>query len=270
MSQNKPAYYFPSLRKPSTISAKKLVPTLFIILIVSSPAAFALSGLLLSHHAKRLADKAIEELVEISRSTGGVGKIGKRLGQMQLPDEVLEDTFLRIAVARQFITPAEAVKLFSSLSGVKGFRSALRKAIGNNPNKTKGHLHELRVAAQARDQGFDVQEIDKSFTAGSKQWTDIDLVLEKNGRTFLVETKDYAPVVPLNMVSTRGDMQALSEYAKTMPDVPTVLVFTVSNIPENSRTLTLLIAEAKRRNIELLFGNPTQQAIRLNTLELVQ
>jgi len=115
-----------------------------------------------------------------------------------------------------------------------------------------------------------VHEIGRSFTAGNKQWTDIDLVLEKNGRTFLVEAKDYTSTAQLNLVNISGDMQTLSEYAKSMPELRTVLVFTVSNIPQNSRTLTLLIAEAKRRNIELIFGNPAQQAIRLNALELVQ
>lgn len=246
---------------------KKKILALLIIVFAVSPSASAFKGLLLSQHAKRLADDAIERLVEISKKSGGTKQIGKELGEMQLPDEVLEDAFLRIAVARHIVTRAEAVDMFNKLNGVKGFRATLRKVIGSNEGVTKGHLFELRIATKAHDEGFAVRELGRPFRDGTKNWTDIDVVIERNGKTFVAEAKDYGARTPLNEVAIRGDMDTLNEYLKNTNEVSVYPILCVLNVPKNTRTLTRLIREAKRRNIELVFGDARAQAIQLRQLE---
>lgn len=248
---------------------KKQILALLIIVFVVGPSASAFKGLLLSQHARRLTDDAIDRLVEISKKSGGTKQIGKELGKMELPDEVLEDAFLRIAVARQIVTRAEAVGMFNKLNGVKGFRTILRKVIGSNEEVTKGHLYELRIAARAHDEGFSVREIGRSFRDGTKRWTDIDVVMEKNGKIFVLEAKDYGAKTPFNMDAIRGDMDTLTEYLAHTKDKPVFPLLCVSNVPQNTRTLTMLIREAKRRNIELVFGDARAQAIQLKQLEAI-
>lgn len=248
---------------------KKKVLALLIVVFVASPSANAFKGLLLSPHAKRLTDEAIEKFVEISKKSGGTKQIGKELDDMQLPDEVLEDTFLRIAFAREIVTRGEAVGMFNKLSGVKGFRTMLRQVIGSNEEVTKGHLYELRIAARVHDEGFMVREIGRSFRGGTKRWTDIDVVLEKNGKTFVVEAKNYGAKTPFNMDAIRGDMDTLTEYLAYTKEKPVFPLLCVSNVPQNTRTLTMLIREAKRRNIELVFGDAKAQAIQLKQLEAI-
>ena len=250
-----------------TMLRRKQALIFLMIFFVVTPTAYAFKGLLLSPHAKRLADDVIEKLVEISKKSGGTKQIGKELDELQFPDEVLEDAFLRIAFARQIVTRAEAVDMFSKLSGVKGFRTILRKVIGSSEEVTKGHLYELRIATRAHDEGFAVREIGRPFRDGTKRWTDIDVVMEKNGKFFVVEAKDYGAKTPLNMDAIRGDMDTLTEYLAHTKEAPVFPVCCVFNVPENARTLTRLIREAKRRNIELVFGNARAQAIQFRQLE---
>ena len=252
-----------------TMAKKNLAFSLFIVLCLVSPATYALKGLLLSPSAKRLADNAIARLLEISKTPGGTKQIGKELGKLQLPDDVLEDTFLRIAFAKQIIKREEAIGLFSRLSGVQGFRSTLSKIIGANRQVTQGHLNELRIAAKAHDEGFAVRDIGRSFRGGTKQWTDIDVVLEKNGKTILVEAKDYAADTPLNMIAIRRDLDTLNEYRAHIGDTPAIKIFSLTNIPTSPSNLTVLVREAKKRNIELVFGQPTAQAMQFRQLEAI-
>ena len=260
-----------SAQRPRERARAKNIPifVLVIVFCVASPSVYAFKGLLLSPSAKRLADAAIEKLLEVSKKSGGTKQIVEDLSKLQLPDDVLEDTFLRIAFAKEIIKREEAIRLFSRLSGVEGFRSTLRKIIGANRQVTKGHLNELRIAAKAHDEGFTVYGIGRPFQGGTKQWTDIDVVLEKNGKTILVEAKDYAADTPLDMVAIRRDMDTLNEYRAHIGDTPAIQVFSFTNIPTSPGNLTVLVREAKKRNIELVFGDPAAQAMQFRQLEAI-
>ena len=107
------------------------------------------------------------------------------------------------------------------------------------------------------------------FSGGTKQWTDIDVVLEKNGKTILVEAKDYAADTPLNMVAIRRDLDTLNEYRAHIEDTPAIQIFSLTNIPTSPSNLTVLVREAKKRNIELVFGQPTAQAMQFRQLEAI-
>ena len=82
------------------------------------------------YHGPRLADEKIEVLRNLAREKEGAEKVGKFLGKELLPDKGKEEALLRIAVQNGVISNDEAIGFFSRLSGVKGFRSTLRKVIG--------------------------------------------------------------------------------------------------------------------------------------------
>ena len=140
-------------------------------------------------------------------------KVKNLIGKMKLSDDVLEDTFMRIAVARKKISVDEADDLFRNLRGVQGFRGNLSIISGVSDNATKGALQELRVANTAKKRGFEVLEIRKKFYDGIKKGkTDIDLLLKKGNTVFPIEVKAYG--VPLKKDHIRRDAESLLEYAK--------------------------------------------------------
>ena len=241
---------------------------LLTILSLTIPQAVAFKGLILSHSAKILRDARIEKLSELSNETGGVKKIGDLLGKENLPNDVLEDTYLRIAVRKETISREEARGMFSRLSGVGGFRPTLRKMIGNNSSVTKGHLNELKIADEAHQLGFKVRKINEPFRDGMKGgWTDIDITLEKNGKIFAVEAKSYNPGTEIPMSDFRRDLNTLVAYTNRSPQPENVVpILSMTSKPANPKTLRMLKREARERNIELIFGDPKNQALQFEQL----
>ena len=239
---------------------------LLTILSLTIPQAVAFKGLILSQSAKILRDARIEKLSELSNETGGVKKIGILLGKEKLPNDVLEDTFLRIAVRKEIISREEARGMFSRLSGVGGFRSTLRKIIGNNSPVTRGHLNELKIADEAHQLRFKVRKIGEPFSDGMKGGkTDIDIILEKNGKTFAIEAKSYNPGTVISMPNFRSDLNTLVAYRSSQPE-NVVSIFSMTSKPANPKTLRELKREARERNIELIFGDPKSQAFQFGQL----
>ena len=182
-------------------------------------------------------------------------KVGKRLGELNLPNEVLEDTFMRIAIYQEKITRAEAEGMFARLGDTPGFRSTLRKIIGNNDAVTKGHLNELKIADSASMNEFKVLEIGEKFADGLKKApADIDIVLERGSKRFAIEAKDYARARQIPMDKYRADLDTLVEYKKTNSQ-QVIPIFTMTNKPDG-RHLKILESEANKRSVELIFGKP--------------
>ena len=222
------------------------------------------------YHGPRLVDEQIEILSNLAREPKGAEKVGKFLGKELLTDEGKEEALLRIAVQNDVISNDEAMGLFSRLSGVKGFRSTLRKVIGNKQPKTQGQLNELRIADRSSRHGFSVRGIGERFDDGIKNRpTDIDVVIEKNGKTFALEAKDYASKSRLPMDQFRADMNSLVEYQSRMEPNKVIPVFSITRIPDNPRDWKLLQNETAKRGIRLIFGSADEQAAQLNFLETI-
>ena len=224
----------------------------------SSPLIVRGSNLLIkaltkSHRA--LSALKIKELSKLALRPKGTRLVGKALAKMRLPSEVLEDSYLRIAVAQGKVRPTKAASWFRSLRGTPGFRSALSKSIGQSAVKAKGHLNELAIAAQSRVRGLKVIGIGKSFNDPAKKGlTDIDLVLRSNQKTLAVEAKDYLPTTRLPMDQFRSDLNTLTTYcAQQKSCIP---VFSITHRPSNINDLTRLTAEAKKRGVQLVIGDP--------------
>ncbi len=209
----------------------------------------------LSKSSKALPDDEIIKLSKLSDEANGTVKVGKRLGKLNLPNDVLEDTFMRIALHQGKVTRKEAERMFARLGDTPGFRSTLRKIIGNNAAVTSGHLNELRIADSASMNGFNVLGIGEKYTDGLKKApTDIDVVLERGGKRFAIEAKDYAPTRQISMDQYRADLDTLVEYKKTNSQ-QVIPIFAMTNKPDG-QYLKTLENEANKRGVELIFGKP--------------
>ena len=222
------------------------------------------------HHGPRLADETIEYLSNLAREPKGAEKVGKFLSKELLTDDGREAALLRIAMQNGVISDDEAIGMFSRLSGVNGFRSTLRKVIGNKQPNTQGHLNELRVADRAFQRGFSVRGIGEKFDDGIKNHpTDIDVVIEKNGKIFALEAKDYASTTRFPMDQFRADMDSLVEYQSRMEPLKVIPVFSITKMPDHPRDWVVLQKEAAKRGVKLIVGPPDEQAVVLNYLETI-
>ena len=248
---------------------RKAVPALAILLLLFPLHASPFKSTIF-YHGPRLADDIIEYLSKLAREHKGAEKVGKYLGKELLTDEGREEALLRIAVRNRVISEDEALGLFSRLSGVKGFRSTLRQVIGNKQPKAQGHLNELRIADRASQRGFSVKEIGERFDDGIKAHsTDIDVVLEKNGKVFALEAKDYTSTTRLPLDQFRADMDSLVKYQTQMKPNKVIPVFSITRRPSHPNDWKVLQTEAAKRGINLIDGPPDEQAILLNFLETI-
>ena len=243
---------------------------LCILMLVEPPLLVALTGVIrpITKIAGALSDKKITDLSMLSKTPGGTNHVGKILGKLRLSNEILEDTYLRIAVRQGTILRREAEEMYAALSRVSGFRTALRKITGNSSNATKGHLNELRIAHEASRHGFKVTGIGEKFSDGVKiRETDIDVILRKNGRMFAIEAKNYDQFSNLDML--RSDMNTLVEYKKFHKGENIIPVFTITKRPTNPQREALMFAEAEKRGVQLLFGTPLEQIEQIKLLESI-
>jgi hypothetical protein len=220
--------------------------------------------------SKALAPKQIKKLAKLLDELHGTKKVGKALGKMKLPNEVLEDTFMRLAIYTKKINRKEAEEMMQHLKDVPGFRTTLRKIIGKSAKKTTGHLHELRLAKKASKNGFKVAGIGEKFSDGIKSMpSDIDLLLKKKNKLFAIEAKSYLPSTNMKPSMIKADMKTLSSYAKQNRSKNVIPVFSITNKPASKVTQKILEKEAKRNGVQLLYGNPQEQMEQIKLLSKI-
>ena len=219
-------------------------------------------------HDRVLPNNNIAELALLTHKTGGTKEVAKIIGKLNLPESVIEDTYMRLAIYKKALTRKEAEGVMMRLRGTPGLRSTLSKITGNNVAKTAGHLNELRIADSAAQHGFRVKGIGYLYKDTRKSMpTDIDILLERNGGVIAVEAKDYFPTTRLPLDRFRADLDSLEDYAKETKPVRVMTVFSMTNKPVDSRVLKTLSIEAERRGVQLIFGNPEQQVLQLKLLQ---
>lgn len=247
---------------------KSLVLTL-LLLTISGSADMVTNGVRVVKLIKSEAfsSEEILKFAKILEETKGTKKLGKLLGDMHLKNEVLEDTFMRLAIYRKKIDRVEAEEMFMNLSGSSGFRSTLKKVIGNSSQKTAGHLNELKIANSAAKSGFKVKGIGEVFVDGIKKSpTDLDILLTRKGKIFAIEAKDYAPSTNIRLDSVRGDMDTLLSYARQNSSSRVIPIFSMTNKPSSPLKLKQLEKIAEKRNVQLIFGTPEQQVEKIKLL----
>jgi len=221
-------------------------------------------------HRKALPDKEILWLSNIARQPGGTKIVGAELGKLNLPNEVLEDTYMRIAVQQSTLSRPEAEGMFTRLKGTPGLRSTLSKVVGASDIKTSGHLNELRIADTASQHGYTVNGIGVRFDDGIKKApTDIDVLLQRKNRVIAIEAKDYLPSTRIPLDSFRADLMSLSQYSKQHPSPKVIPVFSMTNRPDNVEDLRILEKEARRHGIQLIFGSAQEQITQIKQLQQI-
>lgn len=208
---------------------------------------------------RALSDDKIIEFAKIAEKPGGTKDVGAIVGKMNMPNEAVEDTFARILVAQGRVNRSEAEGWMQRLSGVPGFRSAMSKSMGASPEKTAGHLSEVRLADNAAKANINVKEIGMRFNDGVKGApTDIDVLLDLHGREIAIEAKDYLPTTPMPMDVFRADLISLAEYRRAKPNSNVVPVFWITNKSNDLAAWRLLEEAAEKSKVELLVGPPDE------------
>ena len=95
--------------------------------------------------------------------------------------------------------------------------------------------------------------------------TDIDVLLQHGRTTFAIEAKNYAPSTMIPLDRYRADLDSLVAYRRENGN-QVVPVFSMSNRPEDVRHLKLLQHEAKKRQVELIFGSAEESVEQIKLL----
>jgi len=251
---------------------KRLSILLLLLATIAMPQANAFWGFAtktisaISKNVNVLPNDEIIRLSKLSDEFQGTKKVGKELGKLNLHDDVLEDAFIRIAIHQNKLTREVAEGMFSRLSGTPGFRSTLRKIIGNSDVGTAGHINELKIADSASMHGFKISGIGQKFNDGLKRApTDIDVLLEKGEKIFAIEAKNYASTTKIPMDKFRADLDTLVSYKNKNGD-DIIPVFTITNKPKDQRYLKILQHEADKRDVQLVYGTPQEQVEKIKML----
>ena len=171
-----------------------------------------------------------------------------------LSQEALEHTYLSILISQGKIGTKTAEELFKNLKGVPGFVSTMKKASSINPAQQMGHLFELRLANEARKQGFSVLGIGTKFRDFAKKGlTDMDLLLERGGKKFFVEAKNYPDVDWVSLPLFRRDMESLVHAEEVFGHAERC--FMISILPSNPNIISALKAAAEKNGVKLIFGS---------------
>ncbi len=147
-------------------------------------------------------DDILEEMAKQLKSMkpGSLEEVGKTLGKIlnnpgltpKARDLILNDAYLRLAQKVGRISAEEADDAFRLLKDADGLHALVRKCCSMNPSQAAGHLFEFRQALSFEKKGFNVLGVGIKYSDGLKAaQTDLDLLVRKGDRLFLVESKHY-------------------------------------------------------------------------------
>jgi hypothetical protein len=218
-----------------------------------------------------LPDNEVARLAAMINKSGDIKNVRNTIGKMNLPQGVVVDTFLRIAIKQGKLSKKEAETFLKNLNGVNGFGSTMAKTLGVSSAKTKGHLNELRIASNANENGFKVLGIGGRFDDGIKRGaTDIDILLSKNGKVLPVEAKDWKQITWENMITIRKDMDSLGAFKRTSTSPSsTHPILTFTNPPENKALARLITKEAEKQGVQVVYGPPASQLMQSDQLLII-
>lgn len=236
-----------------------------------SPTEVRLIGSFLIKGSK-YADRAlpaakIEKYAVMASKPGGTKLVGEELATLNLPNAVIEDTFARILVYQGRVSRSEADGWMKRLSGVDGFRAAMRKSMGASPANTIGHVNEIRLADSAAEANYRVRGIGVPFRDPNKSApTDIDVLLESKKRLIAIEAKAYPADRSVPLDTARADMETLAEYRKVNQDRNVLSVFAMTNRPSDENAWKALQLAAEHHNVQLLVGPPSELVHQLRVI----
>lgn len=188
----------------------------------------------LGKSARALPEQEISRLATMSSHKKGLSEVGEELAKLKLPlrygdeagDLILQDTYLRIGVKNGRFSQKVADETFelAQTSKPQGLRALIRKINSTCDAQSKGHLRELQIALSAKKRHFEPISFGEHFYDGLKKApTDLDVLLQRGGKRYAIESKAYAGSVPNDMVMRDAD--SLLAYCKDKPNTIPVFCF---------------------------------------------
>jgi Holliday junction resolvase-like predicted endonuclease len=133
---------------------------------------------------------------------------------------------VRVAAQDGRLTVQEAETLYSSLRDVPGFaKTAKWLLVGERGSKQLiGSLQELQIASKLQKSGYKVVELRAHFRGDpAKKFTDIDLIVEKGGKRFAIESKAWGKEAQWDQIAL--DAGTLKAYEKIHPGTTSYFLF---------------------------------------------
>ena len=206
---------------------------------------------------KRLSESEIDRLAQLAKLPG---QLGPEVGKLRLTEFERIDTFLRIAVKNNVLNSSQEAAV-RKMSDVDGLASLLSKINSSNVSQVKGHLKELDIGIACQERGGKVIAFGKKFNDGVKKAdTDLDILLQMNGKKYAIESKAYQMEVGTDMI--RADSHSLKHFCSQI-DNGAIPMFCFDNMPAD---LTQRVLNAE--NIRFLVGTGEEICIKLATLSL--
>jgi hypothetical protein len=221
---------------------------------------FIKGGRIINKIPKHLPPSKIEALAQIAKGQNGGKMLGQEVGKLGLTEVQRADTFLQVAVRNGILT-AKHEEDIRKMGNIKGLASLLSKVNNPSVNAAKGHIQELEIGIGCTNRGGKVLAFGEKFKDGIKHGeTDLDVLVEMNGKRFAVESKNYQDAVPMDMI--RADSQSLLAYCKTQ-DKTAQPIFAIRNtLSDNNRQLL----EKQYPDIQYLTGTPEEICTKLDVL----
>ena len=220
--------------------------------------------------ADGLADDVVEQCAKLVKEGAYMDDIAaiitKAVQERKLTDAAadifLDDAFLRIAAKAGRITMEEADDAFHLLKGTPGLHALLRKCCSMNVAQHSGHLAEFRQALALKKKGFDIVGIGMKYHDPLKAAdTDLDLLIRKGKKIFVLESKKYeAGYLKADMIN--GDAQsirALSDYINGLNQgLEATPVLTINYEPSQ-----LILKLLEQKGVKYVVGDEAEIAERL-------
>jgi hypothetical protein len=176
----------------------------------------------------------IDDLARIAKETNGGKELGQVVGKLNLTEVQRADTFLRVAVQNGVLT-AQHENEIRKMGNIDGLASLLLKVNSPNTNVVKGHIQELEIGICCTQRGGKVLSFGKRFNDGIKSAeTDLDVLVEMNGKRFAIESKNYVDV-PMDVL--RADSHSLLSYCKNNDNTATPVFAIRNSLSDSNRQL---------------------------------
>ena len=202
-----------------------------------------------------------------TQSPEGIHVVRKNLTEMNVSQDILVGTYLRIAVQNKLISPEESLEIYNNLHSTEGIDVPLFKVNLSNALQLKGHLHEIRMASTASMFGFDVYAMNRVYRADmQKIQYEVDILMKKHGKTIGVEVKDLSDTKGTNFKDVIDAVEKMGAFKKYQGDSNTLAILTQTGRPPSPDKLMYLNDTAQAVGVTVLYGGIRKQLLQIDKI----
>ena len=202
-----------------------------------------------------------------TQSPEGIHVVRKSLTEMNVSQDILVATYLRIAVQNKLISLEESIEIYNNLHATEGVDVPLFKVNLSNALQLKGHLHEIRMASTASMFGFDVYAMNKVYRADAqKMQYEVDILMKKYGKTIGVEVKDLSDTKGTNFKDVIDAVEKMGAFKKYQGDANTLAILTQTGRPPSPDKLVYLNDTAQSVGVQVLYGGIREQLLQIDKI----